>query len=89
MNFCVAPREIRKINKRGGGQNKLRGVSKDHEKINVPPPVYFEPESSEIVWPGKHPGLVAVPCDLRPGNLVTCFQARNKTGSTVYFKISI
>ena len=39
MNFCVAPREIREINKRGGGgQNKLRGVSKSHEKINVPPP---------------------------------------------------
>ena len=32
----------------GGGQNKLRGVSKNHEKINVPP-VYFEPESSVLV----------------------------------------
>ena len=40
MNFCVVPREIREINKRGGGgQNKLRGrVSKTHEKIKRPPP---------------------------------------------------
>ena len=49
MNFCVAPREIWEINKRGG-QNKLWGVSKNHEKINVPP-VYFEPESSILgLW---------------------------------------
>ena len=46
MNFCVAPREIREINKRGG-QNKLRGVSKNHEKMSVPP-VYFEPENIKI-----------------------------------------
>ena len=32
MNICVAPREVREIDKRGGGQNKLRGVSKNHEK---------------------------------------------------------
>ena len=25
MNFRVVPREIREINKRGGGQNKLQG----------------------------------------------------------------
>ena len=31
----------------GGGQNKLRGVSKNHEKINVSP-VYFEPESRNV-----------------------------------------
>ena len=37
MNFCVVYREIRESNKRGG-QNKLRGVFKNHEKINVPPP---------------------------------------------------
>ena len=40
MSFCVAPREIREINKRGGGggQNKLRGgVSKNHEKNKRPP----------------------------------------------------
>ena len=43
MNFCVAPRKIREISKRGG-QNKLQGVSKNHEKIERPP-VYFEPES--------------------------------------------
>ena len=41
MNFCVATREIREINKRGGGgQNKLQGVSKNHEKINVPPRLF-------------------------------------------------
>ena len=48
MNFCVAPREIREINKRGG-QNKLQGVSKNHKKTKRPPPVYFEPESSVLV----------------------------------------
>ena len=41
MNFCVAPREIREINKRRG-QNKLGGVSKNHEKnIRPPPPRLF------------------------------------------------
>ena len=47
MNFCVVPREIREINKRGR-QNKLRGVSENHEKINVPL-VCFEPESATHV----------------------------------------
>ena len=44
MNFCVVPREIREIFKRGG-QNKLRGggggVSKSHEKINVPTRLFW------------------------------------------------
>ena len=40
MNFCVAPREIREINKRGG-QNKLRGVSKIHEKTKRPPRLFW------------------------------------------------
>ena len=46
MNFCVVPREIREINKRGG-QNSLScgRVSKNHEKNKRLPPVYFEPES--------------------------------------------
>ena len=49
MKFCIVPREVREINKRGGGgQNKLRGVSKNHEKINIPPPVYFEPETLRV-----------------------------------------
>ena len=39
MNFFVFPREIRELNKTGGG------VSKNYEKINAAPPVYFEPES--------------------------------------------
>ena len=45
MNIFVIPHEIREINKRGGGQNKLRGVCKNHEKVNVspPPPFYFAP----------------------------------------------
>ena len=47
MNFCVVPREIREIDKRGR-QNKLRGVSENHEKINVPL-VCFEPESATHV----------------------------------------
>ena len=47
MNFIVLPREIPKIYKRGGGQNKLREVSKNHEKVNVAP-VYFEPETNKI-----------------------------------------
>ena len=38
MNFFVVPREIRKIDKRGGGQNKLWGVCKNHEKNKHPPP---------------------------------------------------
>ena len=37
MNFFVITRKIREVNKREG-QNKLRGVSKNHEKVNVPPP---------------------------------------------------
>ena len=47
MNFCVVPREIRKINKRGGGSKLAAGgVSKNQEKNKRPPPVYFETESN-------------------------------------------
>ena len=49
MNFFVFPCEIQEINKRGGGVKISWGVSKNHEKINVPP-VYFEPESSSFVF---------------------------------------
>ena len=42
MNFCVAPREIREINKRGGQIScGGGGVSKNHEKINVFPPPFI------------------------------------------------
>ena len=46
INVFVFPREIRKINKRGEGQNKLRGGggSKNHEKNKRLPPRLFEPE---------------------------------------------
>ena len=56
MNFFVVPREIRKIDKRGGGQNKLWGVCKNHEKNKHPPPVYFEPES---IWTQFIKGFVS------------------------------
>ena len=50
MNFCVVPREMREINKRGGGVKiSCVGVSKNHEKNKRPPPVYFEPESTQCV----------------------------------------
>ena len=50
MNFCVVPREMREIYKRGeGAQNKLRGggggVQKSRKNI-CSPPIYFEPEST-------------------------------------------
>ena len=48
MNFFVFPREIRKIYKQGGGQNKLWRVSKNPEKNKRLPLVYFEPESNEV-----------------------------------------
>ena len=48
MNFFVIPHEICRINKQGG-QNKLGGVCKNHEKINALCLVYFEPESSWLV----------------------------------------
>ena len=49
MKFCVVPREVREINKREGGQNKLWGGSpKIMKKINGPPPVYFEPETLRV-----------------------------------------
>ena len=42
MKFCVVPREVREINKRGGGSPKIT------KKINVPPLVYFEPETLRV-----------------------------------------
>ena len=48
MSLFVFPREIREINKWGGGQNTLRGVSKTHEKYKRPP-VYFEPQSNGAI----------------------------------------
>ena len=51
MNFFVIPREIREINQWGRGQNKLRGGGaslQKSQKLNVSPPVYFEPESIEM-----------------------------------------
>ena len=51
MNFCVAPREIPKIKKRGG-QNKLQGcLQKLQKNKRPPPPVYFEPESGNTNLP--------------------------------------
>ena len=41
MNFCVVVREIREINKRWGGQNKLRGALKNHGKYKLPPLFIF------------------------------------------------
>ena len=41
MNFCVAPWEIREINKRAGVKISCGGVSKNHEKINVPPRLFW------------------------------------------------
>ena len=46
MKFCAVPREVREINKRGG-QNKLRGVSKNHEKNKRPSPRLFWTWDSE------------------------------------------
>ena len=46
MNFILFPCEIPKINKRGGGQNKLRGGLQKSQKYKRPP-VYFEPESKQ------------------------------------------
>ena len=37
MNFCVVLREIREVNKRGGGQNKLRGSPKIPKKYPPTP----------------------------------------------------
>ena len=49
MNFCVVPREIREINKRGGGSKYAagEGISENHEK-NKCPSVYFEPEGKRF-----------------------------------------
>ena len=49
MKFCVVPREVREINKREGVKISCGGGSpKITEKINVPPPVYFEPETLRV-----------------------------------------
>ena len=78
MNFIVFPREIRKINKRGRGQNKLRGgggVSKNHEKNKSVPPVYFEPESSRY-WNRKELWVQSLMGDNAPGKTVTVWMWR-------------
>ena len=54
MNFCVAPQEINKQ----GGQNKLRGVSKNHEKINVSPCLFWTWEYNKVLTtPSSRPPL--------------------------------
>ena len=50
MIFFVFPREIRKINKWERGRNKLRGVTKNHEKIK-PPPVILNLRVSRLAMP--------------------------------------
>ena len=42
MNFFVVPREIWKINKRGGGgQNKLRSELQKSRKNKLPPRLFW------------------------------------------------
>ena len=47
MKFCVVPREVQEINKRGGAKYAAGGVSKNHEKNKRPSPRLFWTIDSE------------------------------------------
>ena len=48
MNFFITPREIREINKLGGGVKISCGGLQKSRKNKRPPPVYFEPENKWV-----------------------------------------
>ena len=79
INVFVFSREIQKINKRGGGHNKLGGLQKSRKNKRFPP-AYFEPESREV---GKD---IAQQQQQQKLNFVFCLHSYINNTFTILFR---